>query len=290
MKVSIDRDLLVYKKSLYQMYFREDEQQISTDNVFSKDDLAELQRSNRIHLETLQSVRETLGRYKIAFKEMYRARHVDPSDYDFVISVGGDGTFLEAARRLTTQPILGVNSDPQSSVGHFCPCSKDSFESSLEGITGGTMKVKRLNRLSVTVNDDILKFQILNDLLISHQHPGAMSRYRLQIESTAEEQEGSGIWISTAAGSSGGIAAARGSVMALGSKKIQYRPRELFNKAQRPWKLSGGVLAGDTTIRIQSLMREGMIYIDGAHMRLRFSYGSSLLAKRSDYPLQMVVG
>ena len=29
----------------------------------------------------------------------------DYTPYDFVISVGGDGTFLEAARQITTQPI-----------------------------------------------------------------------------------------------------------------------------------------------------------------------------------------
>ncbi len=37
-------------------------------------------------------------------------------------------------------------------------------------------------------------------------------------------------------------------------------------------------------------MREGMIYIDGAHVRLPFPYGSELEITKSDIPLKMIVG
>lgn len=38
------------------------------------------------------------------------------------MSLGGDGTFLKTASLVTrnTLPVLGVNTDPSRSVGHFC--------------------------------------------------------------------------------------------------------------------------------------------------------------------------
>ena len=36
------------------------------------------------------------------------------ADYNLVLSVGGDGTFLEVARYIGDLPILGVNSDPNA--------------------------------------------------------------------------------------------------------------------------------------------------------------------------------
>ena len=69
---------------------------------------------------------------------------------------------------------------------------------------------------------------VLNDILVCHHNPGAMSRYFLTVEGTREEQRSSGVWIATAAGSSGGLHSAGGKVLTQKSKEFQYRPRELY--------------------------------------------------------------
>ena len=45
------------------------------------------------------------------------------NDYDYVITLGGDGTFLTTAHYIRDQniKILGINSDPCSSLGYLCP-------------------------------------------------------------------------------------------------------------------------------------------------------------------------
>ena len=47
---------------------------------------------------------------------LYRGELTSVAGYDLVLSVGGDGTFLEVARHAPDVPILGVNSDPERST------------------------------------------------------------------------------------------------------------------------------------------------------------------------------
>ena len=124
---------------------------------------------------------------------------IDVKEYQF----GGDGTFLEAARQITTQPILGVNSDPERSVGAFCPVTRDSFEAALDQVLSGACQTVPLNRMFLCRDDKPLRFLALNDVLIAHASPAAMSKYQLTVGDTTEDQNGSGLWICTAAGSTG---------------------------------------------------------------------------------------
>ena len=54
----------------------------------------------------------------------------DFEDKDIIMSLGGDGTFLKTASYIknSQKPILGVNTDPQRSVGMLCN-RKIKFES-----------------------------------------------------------------------------------------------------------------------------------------------------------------
>ncbi len=257
--------------------------------MFSEKDLHRYQKSDEEHKKTLRNVKQALTDKGIRFKEIYRARHIDYSPYDFVISVGGDGTFIEASRLITNQLILGVNSNPISSFGNFCPCNRNTFESYIDTILNDAFRSQIINRLDLHVNNKKHDFRVMNDILIAHAHPGAMSHYRIKIEEIEEDQKGSGIWISTAAGSTGAIAAAGGKVLPKRSKKIQYWPRELFRGEKEAYQLKGGVIKANGSIMVQSLMREGMIYVDGAHLRIAFPHGSKLVVSNAKFPLRMVV-
>ena len=280
--------LLVYKKSVYQFYFGDRQHQLSADNKFSDEDMSRLKQSHDVHLQTLEYVKDLLRSRNIRFKEIYRARQIDYSTYDFVISVGGDGTFLEASRQISNQTILGVNSDPMRSVGNFLPCNKDNAADYIDAILEGKYETLKLNRLKIKHNCQELRFNILNDILVAHQHPAAMSRYSLSINGKTELQKGAGIWISTAAGSSGAIIAAGGEKMPISSSAIQYLPRELFRGSVGKYCHIGGIIKVSAPIIIQSQMREGMFFIDGSHLRIPFRYGNTLEISLSPFPLKMV--
>ena len=286
--MTLDNVLLVYKKSIYQIYFLEKKYKESSRKIFTQADQCQLKQSHDCHQKTLDLVRENLILRGIRFREIYRARHIDYTPFDFVISVGGDGTFLEASKRITTQTILGINSDPGRSIGNFLCCTRKNFPNYLDLIFNDKAKVQRLHRIQLLLNSKMLNFHVLNDVLVAHYHPGAMSRYNLKINNTKETHKGSGIWVSTAAGSSGAILAAGGKKMRRGSKRIQYLPRELFKGNNTIYKLTGGIIDLTHPIVIESRMREGVIYVDGPHLRILFGNGCSLEIMNSPYPLKVV--
>ena len=172
-----------------------------------------------------------------------------------VIAVGGDGTFIEASRRIGTQPILGVNSDPERSVGHYCSTTIDTFAAVFDNYCNGQVPPLPLNRLSLKLDGVPLEMTAINDLLIAHHRPAAFSKYIITIDDLSEDHSGSGIWISTAMGATGAVVPAGGQQMPPHSPDLQYRPRELYLGNGRHYTLTGGILAADKKLQITSGMR-----------------------------------
>jgi len=115
-----------------------------------------------------------------------------------------------------------------------------------------------------------------------------VSRYYLKIGNLREEQRDSGLWISTAAGSSGAIRSAGGKLFKNEEKKMQYMPRELYYGFNKTYRHKGGVLHAGQRVAITSLMRSGMIYIDGTHYELKFPFNHTLNVAFSPNPLRTI--
>src|SRR5262250_1104619 len=63
---------------------------------------------------TLQKVEQALSKRKIPYRVLPRSRLKTASDYDLLITVGGDGTFLDSSHYCPPRAVLlGVNSDPR---------------------------------------------------------------------------------------------------------------------------------------------------------------------------------
>lgn len=221
----------------------------------------------------------------------HRARVVDTRPYPLVISVGGDGTFLEAARCVAGagQRILGVNSDPERSAGTFCSADGATFGAKLRKILRGRVKTVRLHRMELRLNGRRLGAPVLNDILVTHRRPAAMSRYWLRVGAAREEQRSSGLWIATAAGSTGAIRSAGGRPLERRSRALVYRPRELYSGGGIRCRLRGGAVPAGRRVAVGSLMRDGMICADGEHMTFPFGYGDVLEVSPSPRPLRVVV-
>ncbi|MBI3615374.1 MAG: NAD(+)/NADH kinase [Candidatus Omnitrophica bacterium] len=240
------------------------------------------------HRRTLEKVRRLLRVKGIRFRAVYRARFTDRAPYDGVISVGGDGTFLEAARQVRTQWILGVNSDPARSAGSFCTANGSNFAQALDRLLKNRAGIQRLNRVQLRMGGRPLKVLVLNDLLVTHRKPAAMSRYWLRVGRVREEQWGSGLWIATAAGSTGALRSAGGRKIPRESKALQYKPRELYRGPGFRYRLTGGIIPPGRSVRIGSLMQDGLICIDGEHVTFPFKQGETLSIRSAPYPLRVV--
>ncbi len=320
--------LILYKKSAYKIYFLERKSSLfQKENSLTPREINDFKRAHDKHYQSLAMVRRILDRYAIHYHVRARGSKIDFARYEVVMTVGGDGTFLEAARGLKDQPfdysclkrqellrvdserslpcpvlkdrasrksksqfILGVNSDPQSSVGRFCSCTPEDFEKVLKRFLTGKVKIKKFQRIQLDLKfgEKHYETQVLNDILVCHQNPAAMSRYSLSLNGVQEEQRSSGVWISTAAGSSGAILSAGGKLIAQEASEIQYKPRELYRWPRRKYELTGEALLLKRPMVITSLMRNGVVFIDGAHLKFPFHFGSKAVMTHSPRPLKVI--
>ena len=183
---------------------------------------------------------------------------------------------LQAAHRVTDTPILGVNSDPARSEAVFCAATRQTFPRLLRRALEKRLGALRLCRLEVRLNGRPLQERVVNDVLIAHDDPATMSRYRLRIGTRRELQKSSGLWVSTAAGSSSAALAAGGVRLPWSARRFQYRPRELYRGRLSRNRLAGGVLSPATPVHVTWLMRRGSAFIDGSHLRIPLRFADEL--------------
>ena len=281
------RTLLLYKNSTYKSYFLSDPKRLpQLKELFNSHEIKRFRRTHETHYWTLDFIEAVLKSRKVSYKRASRGQKVDYNRFDLIITVGGDGTFLEASRHIKKQMIVGVNSDPNWSVGRFCVGNAKNFEKLLDLILVGQAKTKYFQRINLSFNDKQREWTVLNDCLFCHSNPAAMSRYHLSLGRIKEEQRSSGMWVATAAGSTGAIHSAGGHVMPPAVKNLQYHPRELYKGLKTDYKLKGGIIKPGQTFAITSLMREGIVYIDGCHVSTPFSFGQIAFLTLSKHPLK----
>jgi NAD+ kinase len=279
--------LLLYKKSVYKYVFLNPANRDAlqgTDPRFLK----RFQRTHAQHTQALAKVEEVLKKFRLSYVKYSRGREISYDPYDVVITLGGDGTFLEAARHIRHQIILGINSDPHWSVGRFCVATDKNFETYIRLIIENRHRTQQLQRLCLTVPDSHRQINVLNDILVCHKNPAAMSRYIMTVKGKMEEQRSSGVWVAPAAGSTGAIQSAGGIVLPMESKRFQYMVREPYYRLGDKFILTGGMLSSHDKIQFLSLMPEGIIYVDGPHEFYPFKFGHKVTITRSTQPLKVV--
>jgi len=185
-------------------------------------------------------------------------------------------------------PVLGVNSDPCHSIGRFCACDGRSFGALLDRFLRGRAKPQSIPRIALKLDGRDLGVRVLNDVLIAHANPAAMSHYALRVGRVTEQHRSSGLWISTAAGSTGAAQSAGARPLPATSRRVRYVPRELYSRPGQRYRLRGGTAGPGDRLVLRSLMREGRVYADGAHRCFSFPYGSVLEIRPSREPLRLI--
>ncbi len=278
----VPRVLVVYKKDAYQQFLQEQQDPHLTRLLrWRHPDVLDMQRAHAVHEEAINTVVHALRQLRVDCDVAYRADLRVTKRYDLVVSIGGDGTFLQAARSVNRTPILGVNSDPQRSEAVFCAATQKNFDRLCRRAFAGTLPVLRLYRLALWLNGKPLPYRAVNDVLIAHDDPATMTRYRLAIGGRRETHKSSGLWVSTAAGSSSAALAAGGVRLPWGSRKFQYRPRELYWGRLSRYRLTGRVLRPPAAVQITWLMRRGCAFIDGPHVKVPLQFADQLTLRLS---------
>lgn len=179
-----------------------------------------------------------------------------------IISIGGDGTFLIAARHAHQTPLLGVNSSPSTSTGHFCAALPTTFPAVLERCLTGHLALTPLARIRAEIDDEVLPYDALNDVLFANRVPVLATRYAVRIGDVTELHLSSGMWIATASGSTAAIRSAGGEVRPIDDTRMQWRVREPYvrDADPRPTLLSGFTR---DPIELVSRSDDNALYLDG---------------------------
>ena len=282
--IELNKVLVVYKKSLYDLYKESSDPKIKEYVIADTEEGIRLRESSERQKRSLEKVIQSLNQCGINYDAIYRADLIQPNGFDLVISVGGDGTFFEVSRFVRDEtPVFGINSDPKLSKGIFTHCSAENFEQQLIQIN--EIPKHQLYRLHMILNGTKIEEPALNDILIAHKVPAAGTRYSLEANGQEVKDESGkkkqfsnyGLLINTAAGSTGAAFNQGGEIMPLDSRSIQF-----YHRRARNAKFHFA-----ENMKIFSRTREGKIYVDGEHMVYDFSLGS-VLEINTGIPLTVV--
>jgi NAD+ kinase len=237
-------------------------------------------------MATVTEVKRALADSKVSVTRVRHKRDgFDASDFELVITVGGDGTLLHAGASVGETPVLGINSSPTTSVGFFCGATRQSAEKAIAQALAGKSRMTRLTRMRVVLNGDVVASRVLNDALFCHRIPAATSRYIVEHRGRIEEQKSSGIWVGPAAGSTAAQRSAGGRVLPLTSKNLQMVVREPYTPRGEPYGLRVVVVKADELLRVRSKSRQMRMYLDGPDNMVAVDLGDVIEFTQSPEPL-----
>ena len=309
--------IVVTKQTSYSRYLQEQDDETSELLNSENPAVAFWQYAHNSHMRTLDFVVKEIEKMKIVCHVIVSKSFVaEPDDVEMIVTVGGDGTFLSASHSVNdTLPILGVNSDPETSVGFFCSATSDTFKDhfipALEELCPATI----LARMSVRKNGKLVANRILNDVLFCHTNPAATSKYILQLMSRRsltpnagvgpaigsvlgesrisplsmqEAQRSSGIWVGPAAGSTAARRSAGFSPMDLESKDLQLGVRELYYKPSSKPGLREMIASPGQFIKVISKMDSSAMYFDGDYSVVPVGLGDEIQFEKSEESLRLL--
>ena len=253
-------------------------------------DYKRIRQAHNEHQESVERAREQITKAGMSFREV-NVDHKDwapDQDTQYVLTLGGDGTLLSASHRVQTNNItlIGIRSSG-TSVGYLCAGGADRLTEIIGKLKSGDLGVKEASRLRVQIlpNDGSppkLSVPALNDFLYSNANPAATTRYRISLGERVEEHKSSGLWVSTALGSTAGIYAAGGVVMPRLDRNFQYVVRELYRAPGRNFYLVNGFFDPDEkALTIENRCEQAIIAADGNHGVMNIEWGDRIIFQRA---------
>ena len=248
--------------------------------------LERLQAATDTHQRTLRTVRALIGAHRVNEWKVEQLQPDEAIGKDLIITVGGDGTVLTANSLDSDVPMITVNSDPHGSVGMYTRCTAESFPALFQAYLDKTAIEEFIPRLHMTIDHGQPR-AILNECLFASANPAAMSRYVLTVGEQRESQRSSGVWVSTASGSTAAIRSAGTEPVEAHTPALLYQVREPF-QGRAPMTLLQGKQSPPTGLSLMPAMPGISVFIDGPHFQRAVPPGSIVNFAASPKPLQLL--
>ena len=209
----------------------------------------------------------------------------DDFETDFVISMGGDGTFLKAAERVRQKmiPILGVN---MGRLGFLADINPNDIEKCVKAIYEEDYSIE--NRALIQVDTDGEKLEgyncALNDVAILKRDTASMISIRTHINGDyLTTYQADGLVISTPTGSTAYSLSNGGPIIVPGTKVFSMTAVAPHSMNIRPIVLSD---SSEITLTVESRSHNFLIAIDGRSEKCK--EGTKLTLRRAPYDVKVV--
>jgi NAD+ kinase len=292
-KPLLKRVLVIVKETYLELVQAANDQHQLDEIAKKSPGLESVAESHAQHVATLKQVTAVLTALAVDFEVVNRRHpslHAKLAQATLVITLGGDGTFLTASHDIVDEtPVLGVNSAPITSFGHFCVCDRSSFAATLAKVASGAFQPVKLLRLALSIDGKAIPELVLNEVLIAHEQPAGTSRYHITVAGKTEVHKCSGLLVSTPSGSTGFLRSEGGPVLAIDAQQFAYVERAPFLRLGEVHQFSRGIAARGQKLQIVSQMQGGRIYIDGDHTQHDFPRGAVLTIEAAQADLNAFV-
>ncbi|MEI7718989.1 MAG: NAD(+)/NADH kinase [archaeon] len=207
-------------------------------------------------------------------------------EVDFVIAIGGDGTFLSASHYVENTPILGVNSDVNRSEGALTTIDLSQLNNKIKQIIENKVKIKEYTREKIIIHQKTRKIETedaLNETFFGNINPHHTTNYEISYNHKKENQRSSGLVVSTGTGSTAWYHTAGGFPFNREKKQLRFRIRELYKGKLHKPTVRKGKIKQNEKLTIISKMNHAMIAIDSIrtyaiskHDKIEISIGKPL--------------
>ena len=209
----------------------------------------------------------------------------DDFDADFVISMGGDGTFLKAASRVGRKgiPILGVN---MGRLGFLADISPEDFGACLEALYHDDYVVESRALIQVKVDGETLSGEnwALNDVAILKRDTASMISIRASINGQyLNTYQADGVIVSTPTGSTAYSLSNGGPIIVPGTKVFSMTAVAPHSLNVRPIVLPDSSVI---ELEVESRSHNFLVAIDGRSEKCR--EGTKVTLRRAPYDIKVV--
>lgn len=223
----------------------------------------------------------------IPFVKTFSSHKELDNSFDFMFTVGGDGTILRAVTfiRNSNIPIVGINT---GRLGFLATVQKDEIANAIELLQKQEYLVKKRSLLSVTTVPKIeslasLNFA-LNEVSVNRKNTASM----ITIETYLDDEYLTSYWadgliIATPTGSTGYSLSCGGPIITPQAKSFVITPISPHNLNARPL-----VIPDDTIVKFKVSGREDKFFVSLDSRITTINSTTEVSVKKSEFNLKMV--
>ena len=202
-------------------------------------------------------------------------------EYDYVVSIGGDGTILRSADEIgkLSIPIIGLN---KGRLGFLANSPVEVFDSLIDKINASKFKISERSIIQVEFEGNIKN--ALNEISVSRKNTTSL----ITIDTKLDNQYLNTYWadgliISTPTGSTGYSLSCGGPIIMPDSKNFVLTPIAPHNLNARPL-----VISDEKKIEISINGRESEYFVSADSKIFSVSIDSKLNISKAPYVLKMI--